>query len=150
MIAHPWQLIVVGVLASCAPPAPSGPDFGAMLPGNLYSLSGNVMTFEIEKTTGAGSVTAFDPASQERFSGSYVAVLASTTTNARAVVTNGYGLAVGNATQSSGTNMADATAYLRGDKGTILSCTMRIQAGVYPHGIGDCTDNRRATYRLQF
>jgi formylmethanofuran dehydrogenase subunit C len=121
-----------------------------MLPGNLYSQNGKVMSFAIEKTTGAGSVTAFDPGSQEQFSGSYVAVLGNTTTNTHAMVANTSGWVAGNATESSGSNMADGTAYLRGDKGTMLSCTMRIQAGVYPHGIGDCTDNHRATYRLQF
>jgi hypothetical protein len=121
-----------------------------MLPGALYSQSGKVLDFAIQKTYGSGAVSAFDSDRQERFSGSYVAVLGSTTTNARAVVMNGSGFAVGHATESSGTNMADATAYLRGDKGTMLTCTMRIQAGVYPHGIGDCTDNHRMSYRLQF
>jgi len=150
VIARPWTLIVMIALVSCAPQGPSGPAIGEMLPGNLFSQSGKVLDFAIQKTYGSGAVSAFDSDRQERFSGSNVAVLASTTTSARAVVTNGSGFAVGNATESSGSNMADATAYLRGDKGTMLTCTMRIQAGVYPHGIGDCTDNRRTTYRLQF
>ena len=49
-----------------------------------------------------------------------------------------------------GSNMADASAFLRGDKGSMLTCTMRIEAAVYPHGLGTCTDKRGGSYRLQF
>jgi hypothetical protein len=130
--------------------AAQGPPMGAMLPGNLYTLDGRVLDFAIQKEPRSGDVTAFDPTTQERFSGTYVGVLESTSASSSGLVTNGRGFAVGSGSAVSGSNMADATAFLRGDKGSMLTCSMRIEAAVYPHGLGTCTDNRGGSYRLQF
>ena len=115
-----------------------------------YGQDGTVMQFAIEKTRGSGDVTAFNPTTQERFSGTYVAVVQGTNVSSRAYVTNGVDSASGVTASTARSNLADSTAYLRGDKGTMLSCSMAIQPGVYPHGIGTCTDNNRTGYRLQF
>ena len=47
-------------------------------------------------------------------------------------------------------NIANATAFLKGDKGTMLNCVMQIEASISPHGIGGCDDNFGKKYRLQF
>ncbi len=108
------------------------------------------MPFAIEKTTGSGLVTASDPATQEEFSGNYVAVMETISSSANAFATNGYSSAIGFGSGSVGSNIADANAYLRGDQGTMLTCTMKIQAGINPHGLGSCSDNSGRSYRLQF
>ena len=121
-----------------------------MLPGTIYAQDGTVMQFAIQKALGGGDVTAFNPATQERFSGTYVGVIRGTNVNSDAYATNGADFAVGAGSSVARSNLADATAYLRGDKGTMLTCAMQIQPGIYPHGIGQCSDNHRTTYRLQF
>jgi hypothetical protein len=60
------------------------------------------------------------------------------------------GTASGSGVASVGSNIANATAYLAGDKGTMLNCEMHIEAGLSPHGIGGCSDNKGKNYRLQF
>jgi hypothetical protein len=49
-------------------------------------------------------------------------------------------------------NIANANAFLKGDKGTMLTCVMKIEGAVVssPHGIGGCNDNLGKKYRLQF
>jgi hypothetical protein len=117
-----------------------------MLPGAIYSQGGKVLPFQIEKAYHTGAVTASDPSTGERFAGQYVGVREQTTATASGVGSAGYGFASG----SVGSNMANATAYLTGDKGTTLTCEMQIQAGLSPHGIGHCADNNGVQYRLQF
>jgi hypothetical protein len=109
-----------------------------MLPGAIYSQNGKVLQFQIETAFHTGAVTASDPSTGERFAGQYVGILEQTTATASGIGSAGYGFAAG----SVGSNIADATAYLTGDKGTTLTCEMRIQAGHFPHGIGHCADNR--------
>jgi len=144
------RVTVVLVTAFAVACAPQGPSVGAMLPGALYTQDGRVLDFAIEKAQRSGRVTAFDPATQESFSGSYVAVIASASGSSREFVTNGRGYAVGAGSAVVGSNMADATAFLRGDKGSMLSYSMRIEAAASPHGLGICTDNHGGRYRLQF
>jgi hypothetical protein len=123
---------------------------GAMLPGNLYTQDGRILDFAIQKEPRSGNVTAFDSPTQEHFSGTYVGILELTRTSSSGLITNGGGFAVGSAAGVTGSNIADATAFLRGDKGSVLTCSMRIEAGVSPHGLGTCTDNHGSSYRLQF
>lgn len=123
---------------------------GEMLPGNLFTQDGRVLDFAIQKTTGSGGVTAFDSARQENFSGTYVAVLEATGAVSNGFATNGQRFVAGSGSAVVGSNMADATAFLRGNKGTMIQCSMKIQAAAYPHGLGTCTDNHGGQYRLQF
>lgn len=123
---------------------------GAMLPGNLYTPDGRVLDFAIQKAPRSGSVTVFDPTTQEHFSGTYVGVLESTSTSSTGFVTNGRDFSVGSGSAVVGSNIADATAYLRGDKGSMLTCSIKIEAGVFPHGLGSCSDNHGGHDRVQF
>ena len=139
-----------------------GCGIGTMLPGTIYSQDGKVLSFQIEKAYRTGAVTALDPATGERFSGTYVGILERTTTLSSSFLSGqtnvaGTGFAgtatstaSGFGTGSVGSNIANATAYLAGDKGTVLTCEMLIEAGFSPHGIGKCSDNKGKNYRLQF
>jgi hypothetical protein len=123
---------------------------GTMLPGNIYSTDGKVMQFEIEKSRGSGAVKAVDTSTGEQFAGNYVGVLP-TVTQTSTVIVSGSVVTSGFGVDSISSNMANATAFLKGDKGTMLNCAMEIQASVIsPHGIGGCTDNSGRKYRLQF
>ena len=48
-----------------------------------------------------------------------------------------------------GQYLGDAKAYLTGDKGGALTCTMKI-APANPHGTGRCEDNKGGAYQVQF
>jgi hypothetical protein len=119
-----------------------------MLPGQIYSEQGKVLEFQIERARRTGAVTAFDPQTGEHYSGNYVGILEAvggssvTVNSAGSVGTTNFGL---------GSNIANATAYLTGDKGSMLNCEMKIEASIItPHGIGGCADQRGGKYRLQF
>jgi len=120
---------------------------GGMIPGQIYSEQGKVLEFQIEKARRTGAVTAFDPQMGEHYSGNYVGILEAvggssvTVSPAGSVGTTSFGL---------GSNIANATAYLTGDKGSMLNCEMKIEASISPHGIGGCTDQKGGKYRLQF
>ena len=137
---RPLALMATMTLSGC----------GTMLPGTLYTQDGKILPFEIEVARRTGAMTATDPLTQEHFSGSYVGIMERVTGTASAVVTNGNNSAVGFGVSSFGSNIANATAYLRGDQGTMLTCAMQIEAGLSPHGIGGCDDNKGGKYRLQF
>lgn len=128
------------VLSACA---------GGMLPGNIYSADGKVMQFQIEKAYRSGAVTAADPSTGEQFSGTYVGILPGATQTSSAVISGNASLS-GFGTSSIRSNIANATAFLQGTKGTMLNCTMQIEASISPHGIGGCDDNFGRKYKLQF
>jgi hypothetical protein len=126
-----------------------------MLPGQIYSQGGKVLEFQIEKAHRSGAVTAYDPSNGERFSGRYVGILervsGTSTTMAHVGTSSGASASgVGFGSSSVGSNIANATAFLTGDKGNTLNCEMKIEAGFSPHGLGVCTDQKGAQYRLQF
>lgn len=131
-----WPILLGFLLSSC----------GTMLPGQIYTADGKVMPFQIEQARRSGKVAATDPDTQEAFAGSYVATLARSSAISATLV----GDTPRVSTSTGGTNMATATAFLKGDKGTMLNCVMQIEAGLSPHGIGSCEDNRSKKYRLQF
>ena len=113
------------------------------MPGNIISTQGKTLSFEIERAHRSGAVTAFDPSTDERFVGNYVAIVNSVSSAAYSPLA-GWGVA------RTTSNVANATAFLRGDKGSVLNCDMQIEGGFNPHGIGQCTDNHAENYRLQF
>jgi ribosomal protein L35AE/L33A len=128
----------------------SGCGGGGMLPGTIYSNDGRVLQFEIERAHRTGAVRASDPATGETFLGSYVAIVERMSTTSSGTVVAGKVVATGFGRGSISSNTANATAYLKGDKGTMLNCEMRIEAGFPPHGLGTCQDNQSQNYRLQF
>jgi hypothetical protein len=129
---------------------------GIMLPGSIYSNDGKVLQFEIEKASRTGAVKALDPATGEQFSGTYVGLMPTVTATSSAMIsgastTGRHVNASGFGVNSVSSNIANTTAYLKGDKGTMLNCTMEIEAAIgSPHGIGGCDDNFGKKYRLQF
>lgn len=123
---------------------------GGMIPGTIYSSDGKVLPFEIEKAHRSGSVRASDPSTGEQFLGNYVGIMERTAITSSGSVVAGKVVASGFGVESIGSNTANATAFLKGDKGTMLSCEMKIEAGLSPHGIGACEDNHGGKYRLQF
>ena len=153
-----WRAVTIGPLAALLLLA----GCGGMLPGTIYSQNGKTLQFEIEKARRSGAVAAFDASTGERFSGTYVGILQRSTgfssgfangqTNfsGNGVVGTATSTASGFGFSSAGSNIANATAYLNGDKGTVLNCEMQIEAGFSPHGIGGCIDNKGEKYRLQF
>lgn len=123
---------------------------GGMIPGKIYSDSGKVLDFEIEKSYGTGRVTARDNTTGEQFAGEYVGIRETISGTSSGAVLSGNRVASGFGSSSVTTNMANATAFLTGDKGNSLNCQMTIQAGFSPHGIGDCTDKTGVKYHVQF
>lgn len=128
----------------------SGCGGGTMLPGQIYTQSGKVLDFQIEKARRSGAVTAYDPATGEHFSGKYVGILETIRGSNAAFVQSGTISVTGFGTREVGSNIANATAYLTGDKGNALNCQMNIEAGFSPHGLGNCTDSKGVQYHLQF
>jgi hypothetical protein len=135
--------MALAILCPLAVAGCGGIESGMMLPGTLLTDDGKTISFEIERARRAGSMTGLDLSTGEKFSGSYVGIIGGTNAVAYAP---GAGFAFGGARS----NIANATAFMRGDKGTILTCEMQIEAGLFPHGIGQCKDNRAITYHLQF
>jgi len=121
---------------------------GQMMPGTIYSQDGQMLSFSIERAYNTGRVSALDPKTGETFAGSYVGIRNEETTIAHVGSYSGNGGGYGIVSVDS--NIANANAFLTGDKGTVLTCSMQIQAGLSPHGIGGCDDNRGKKYRLQF
>lgn len=130
-------------LSACVSP-------GEMLPGTISSASRGVLEFQIEKAARSGKVAARDPRSGERLTGTYVAIVRG------ANASSGGFASVGSAFINSGSSgtvtsrTANASAVLQGDRGTVLTCEMEIEAAISPHGIGNCFDGRGTNYRLQF
>jgi hypothetical protein len=149
--AFPVTMTAVSIILSgCA----SAGGTGTMLPGTIVSDQGDLLEFHIEKAMRTGAVTAFNPRTEEEFSGTYVAIVESATAHDSGFATV-YG--AGGTVNASGfgnrrvtSNIAQATAYLKGSAGTILNCSMQIEAGWTPHGIGTCADQKVNGYRLQF
>ncbi len=123
---------------------------GGMIPGTIYSSDGKVMSFEIEKAHRTGVVRATDPSSGEKFIGNYVGIKERLNVNTSRTATAGSAVVSGFGHGSIEANTANATAFFKGDKGTMLNCEMKIEAGLSPHGIGTCDDNQGKKYRLQF
>ena len=123
-------------------------SLGEMLPGEIVSLSdGHIIPMEIEIIRASdvnGKITAHDPKTGEMFQGKYSAILEKN-------VSVGYGS--GHSTVTSSSNIANATAILIGDKGTVLNIRMRMQAGVLKsqlHGHGEAEDNKGNRYQVRF
>jgi hypothetical protein len=131
--------IVALVLSACV---------GQMLPGTIASADGVSLPFEIETSYGSGKVRATHPSTGEAFSGTYVGVREVKTAFVSSAATATGTPAFGTAAIAS--NLANANATLRGDRGSVLQCVMQIQAGLRPRGIGRCQDNHGKSYQLQF
>lgn len=135
------------LLSACVTP-------GQMLPGTIVAEDGDVLDFQIEVAKRSGKVAASNPRTAEQFSGTYVGILERVTSfssgYAQASGMGGSVTASGFGSSRASSNIGNASAFLKGNKGTTLNCEMQIEAGLNPHGIGQCTDQRGGRYRLQF
>lgn len=144
MIARAQIMIViclVGMLTGCG---------GGMIPGSIYTADGRVLPLQIEKAHRTGAIKAHDPSTGETFAGTYVGIKESYGVSTSGTTISGGALSSNFGSGRISANTADTTAYLKGDKGTMLTCAMKIEAGFSPHGIGNCEDNHGRTYKLQF
>lgn len=100
---------------------------GEMIKGKLIDLkTGNTFPMEIEKVLGSsGKMNVKNPANNELFEGTYVGF-------------------------RNGTSIVPAEATLRSNKKTVLICKFTIQAGMSPHGSGQCSDKKGNEYSLNF
>ena len=137
--------LILITITACATPV------GQYLPGQIFSIENSrKLEFEIEVSRGKGGVRANDKATGEIFSGTYVAIAggrvstslintATRPTNTPIITTN-----------TTSEIMATSTALLFGDKGTVLDCSINIERGYTPKGIGTCVDQHGFNYRLMF
>lgn len=123
---------------------------GEMLPGAIYSQNGKMLQFQIQRARRSGAVIALDPATGEHFTGQYTGIIEGVSGGSNTFAIAGNATAQGFSNTSFSSNVADANAIFTGDKGTTLTCTMKIEAGWRPHGIGHCQDNKNVNYQLQF
>jgi hypothetical protein len=142
-------LILPVVLSACTT---IGPSIGSYLPGQIYSIeNGKHLDFEIEVSFGKGKVRATENATGEVFNGTYVAVSGGSTTIGTGVGRIGDTTATTiSGVQKSINVMATSSAILFGDQGSVLDCSMRIQRGHVPKGIGTCVDKQGVLYKLMF
>lgn len=142
------------LLTACATPqhTPTGP---VMIPGRLYSLQdGTALEFAIERSRGQGIMTAFNPVTGERFTGTYSAIITEGGGTEQSVANNFWGQVGPTVTKTTAATRAAGRGVLRGDKGTIISITVEIKPSYNPHinpsGFGDGLDNRGVKYQVQF
>jgi len=93
-------------------------------------------------------MTAFNPVSQENFTGQYTGIYTDGGTT-QTTVTNNWGFKTGTATTQTSADHAKIKGILKGDKGTIITIEMDIQTGVNPKGFGEGTDNNGIKYQIQ-
>ena len=142
------------LLTACASPqrTPTGP---VMIPGRIYSLQdGTALEFAVERSSGQGTMTAFNSVTGERFTGTYSAIITEGGGTEQSVASNFWGQVGPTVTKSTAATRAAGRGVLRGDKGTVISITMEIKPSydsrVNPSGFGDGLDNHGVKYQVQF
>lgn len=133
---------------------------GGMIPGKLYSVTeATTLDFQIQKSTGTGTMTATNPKTGEKFTGQYTGTYQGGATTRTQVSTfdptkkttkanmpgQGY-----TATSHTAPNAATARGVLMGDMGTVIELYIDIEPGFNPHGHGDGRDNKGNRYQVQF
>jgi hypothetical protein len=121
---------------------------GNMLPGRITCLSdGKVYPALVEISYGSGKMTATDPNTGEYFEGTYTAILDQRVTQHSRETFWGTENA-GQSVETSG--VAQASAVLVGNKGTVLNIKMQVKPGSPPIGYGEAEDNKGKKYNVQF
>jgi len=117
---------------------------GQMLQGRAYNtLTGNTLSFAIEKSYGHGTMTAFNPKNNEAFKGEYSGFYKGQNTI--------YGNIGGdNVTLIQPPTGANANGILVGDKGTTIRVFFEIKPGLRPTGYGIGQDQAGNKYDFYF
>jgi hypothetical protein len=120
---------------------------GTMLPGRIISLSdGTTLAMQYELTSGSGRMVATNPVTGEFFQGTYTAVLENRT---RTHVDNSL-FGNDNETSVETSDVAQGSAVLVGNKGTVLNLKLQVKVGNPPSGFGEGQDNKGVKYNVQF
>jgi hypothetical protein len=130
------SLVTAVILTGCV-----AVENGTMLPGRMQvSSSGQVLQFNIEKSTGQGKMTAFNEQTGEKFSGEYSAI------------TVGQRPAAGPpaALRQELIRNANGRGVLVGDKGTTITLYLEIESGNRFTGYGAGVDREGRSYEVSF
>ena len=135
--------LVALLLCGCAT---EGYAPGSMLPGRITSLAdGTTLAMQYELTSGSGKMIATNPVTGEILQGMYTAVLETK------VHTHQSNSLFGSDDTSTETgDVAEGTAVLVGNKGTVLNLKLHVKVGNPPTGFGDGEDNKGVKYNVQF
>jgi len=133
------------VLCGCATdPYPAG----SFLPGRIVSLAdGKILPAQAEISSGSGKLTATDPVTGEVFDGRYTAIQETTTSQ---VTRPGFLFDDETGQEVKTSDVAQASAILVGNKGTVINIKMTVKAGSPPIAYGEGTDNKGNKYNVQF
>jgi hypothetical protein len=146
-------VLIALLLGGCAAaPRATGP---IMIPGRIYCLKdGTALEFAVERSNGQGMMTAFNPVTGERFTGTYSAMITEGGATEQSVATNFWGQVGPTVTKTSAATRAAGRGVLRGDKGTVIAISVEIKPSYVPHinpsGFGDGIDNNGVKYQVQF
>ena len=100
---------------------------------------------QYELTSGSGKMVATNPVTGEILQGMYTAVLETK------VHTHQSNSLFGSDDTSTETgDVAEGTAVLVGNKGTVLNLKLHVKVGNPPTGFGDGEDNKGVKYNVQF
>ena len=140
-------VLVALLLAGCATEGQYQP--GAMLPGRIIALSdGTTFPMQYEFTSGSGKMTARNPITGELFQGTYTAILETHTV--QNTNTSIFDLSDDDSQSVSTSDVAQGTAVLVGNKGTVLNLKLHVKVGNPPTGFGEGEDNKGGKYSVQF
>ena len=136
-------ILLALLLCGCAT---EGYKYGDMLPGRIISLAdGTTLAMQVELTSGSGKMIATNPVTGEILQGNYTAVLETK------VHTHQSNSLFGSDDTSTETgDVAEGTAILVGNKGTVLNLKLHVKVGNPPTGFGDGEDNKGVKYNVQF
>lgn len=144
-------LLMLIAIAGCA--TVQTPQLGEMLSGKMFSLKdGTEMEFKIQLSTGKGTMTAFNPVTNESYTGLYTGIFTGGASS-KGVVRDSWGWESGTVETTSNPTGAIARGILKGDKGTVIDVYLDIAPGYgneLPTGHGNGTDNHDVHYQIQF
>jgi len=117
---------------------------GRMLPGRMYATAiGNTLQFQIQTSYGNGRMEAYDPKTDERFSGEYSGFYKGQNSVYGSV--GGTGVALIQPPTG-----ANAFGILVGDKGRTIRLYFEIKPGIRPTGYGVGSDQNGNRYEVFF
>lgn len=167
MKSHTLRIIVLIMLiavAGCATGLSTGRNIkiGDMLPCEMILLKdGTKLMCEVQFTSsiqGRGTMTTFNPVSNESFQGQYRVILTGGGSST-GVVRDSWGWTTGTVKTTSGPSAAAARGILKGDKGTVIDVSIDLtpvksnaqdDVFFFFSGQGTGTDNHSNRYQIYF
>ena len=156
------MLLLLIIVAGCATGQQGRTiNLGDMLPGEMISLKdGTKINCEIQFISSfqrGGTMTAFDPVSNESFTGQY-RVLLNGGGSSTGVVRNSWGFTTGTVQTTSDPKNAVAMGVFTGDKDTIIDVSINLiptkrnldDSFLFFSGHGTGTDNHGVRYQIYF